>query len=148
MIRTIYLGGKIDGLSYEDATRERNIIKKKLRRIGIKGVDPMRGKGYLKGSKIDHDSVKFRSDCEMQDIISRDINDINNCDALVVLSGDQPSWGTAMEASYVHFHLNKPYFVISKNATRYGWLHFLASKVFPTTNDFIEYLKNFWNKEV
>jgi len=141
MIKTIYLAGRIEGLSYDEAVRLRNKAKKLFAKIGIKCLDPMRGKSSLKNVlRIDGS----QGSKDMQEVITRDIDDINRSSAMVILTGDDPSWGTGMEASYCHFHLNKPYFVVSKNTSRYGWLRFLAAKVKPTIEELVDYIDKFW----
>ena len=141
MIKKLYLSGSIRGLSYEDATRERNKAAKALREIGIETLDPMRGKEHLRESKsIGNDGTPF----EMQDIIARDLSDIRESDGIVVLTGDHCSWGTAIEFGFTYFKEEKPIFLISKDPSRMGWEKFLATRICSSIEELVSYLKRFW----
>jgi len=96
----------------------------------------------LKGAKsIGHDK---KSGYEMQEIIARDITDIREADGIIVLSGDHPSWGTAMEFSFTYFVERKPVFMISKDKSRYGWAGFLATKICSSLEELRDYLRDYW----
>lgn len=143
-IKSVYLGGRIDGISYKEATETRDIIVKQLNAFGITCYNPMRGKDDMKDCVIiDKQHTKF----EMQEIVSRDLFEIQKADALVIVSGDVPTWGTAMEAGFVigkYGIYQKPIFIYNKNSTdRFGWAYFLATKVFNDINEMIAYIINF-----
>jgi len=141
MIRKIYLSGRIDGLSYEAATAARKEAKQLLAKVGIDALDPMRGKDSLKNLEV----IDARTHtCEMQEIVTRDLADIRAADAVLVLTGDEPSWGTGMEAGYA-LAIGKPLFVISTKTARYGWLHFHAVKVYPKIEEMVRYISVFYN---
>ena len=143
MIKKLYLAGGIAGLTYKQATALREKAKDLLSDVGVKVLDPMRNEEDLKASKAI--GVDMQT-CEMQEIIARDLKDIKESDGIVILTGDTPSWGTGIEFGYTCFVEQKPVFMISKNASRYGWAHFLAVKVCPTIEDLVEHLKTKWRE--
>ncbi len=116
--RVVYLSGRIEGLSYEDATADRNKAKDILSRYAWDVLDPMRNKESLKGQGEIND--KLRSlDPSLTDaaIIFRDLDDIRRADVVIVLSGSHASWGTAMEWSYAAITLGKPVVVVDSEGT-------------------------------
>lgn len=143
MIKKLYLAGGIAGLTYKQATELRDKAKDLLSDAGIEVLDPMRNEGDLKESKAIGIDMQA---CEMQEIVARDLKDIKESDGIVILTGDTPSWGTGIEFGYTYFVEQKPVFMISKNAGRYGWAHFLATKVCPTIEDLVKYLKTKWRE--
>jgi len=145
VIKTVYLSGRINGLTYEQAREFRYKAILLLSNVGIQCLDPMRGKKILEGTTItDTMSSLSERKIEMQEIIARDLDDIDRSDAIIVQTGDEPSWGTGMEAGYA-LAKRKPIFVISQKEERCGWLHFNAVKVYPTIEQLVEYIDKFWN---
>ncbi len=140
-LKVVYLSGKIDGLSYNEATEIRNDIKLKLNSLGIKCLDPMRGKEYLKDGLINKDTIRE----DMQFIISRDLSDIDESDGIILTTGDTPSWGTGIEFGYMigKYGYIKPIFVVSNNKERHGWLRFLATYI-GSVDEIIEHIKQYW----
>ncbi len=113
--RVVYLSGRIAGLSYVDASRDRNKAKEDLLAAGWDILDPMRPQHMLEGQ--DHITVDSDSNMTDASIVFRDLDDIRRADALIVLSGSQPSWGTAMEWSYAAITLGKPVVVVDPEET-------------------------------
>lgn len=144
-IKTVYLSGRIEGISYDEANKTRNKIIESFNKYNIFCYNPMRGKELLKN--VDNiDSTNHN--IEMQEIVSRDLADIQKSDALIVTTGDSPSWGTAMEVGYIigkYGIYQRPIFVYMKcnYNSRYGWLNFLATKIFNDIDIMAEYIAKF-----
>jgi len=103
-ILTVYLAGRIDGLSKEEASDWREEAIKKLQAKGFVGVSPishgldLKVKSPLKRDQ-DRCSEIFQTDCDL----------VYRCDAVLAnLSVD--SIGTAQEIFYANQILNEPVF--------------------------------------
>jgi len=139
----VYLSGRVANLSYKEAIRERDILTDKLNAVGIKCRNPMRGKQHLTSCKTIDNSV-FKNGLTIQECINRDLNDVRNVDAVVVLTGDDASWGTAGEFYYATWICPKPTLVIAKNHVG-GWLEYYATRIVPDFDSAVEVLVH-WNK--
>jgi len=142
----VCLAGKISGLGYDDAMDKRLEFFDKANAIGIKCRSPLRGKSWLKNeSIINEETVKKR--LTLQEIILRDLHDIDRCNVVIILTGNEPSWGTGMEFAYAVLVAKKPVLVI---ADKYmgGWLDYYATKIVPNIDEAIEvlkYWKDYWD---
>ncbi|MFA7101248.1 MAG: hypothetical protein WC196_05910, partial [Bacilli bacterium] len=65
-------------------------------------------------------------------------------DAVVVLTGDDASWGTAGEFYYATWISKTPTLVIAKNYVG-GWLERYATRIVPDFESAVEVLKH-WKK--
>ena len=143
----IYLAGRIANLTYDEAMLFRDEMIKKLGVAGIKCRTPLRGKQHLKdGSKINGQMLE-KCGLSIQEIIQRDLSDLREVDALVVLTGDDPSWGTAGEFYYCTWIVNKPTIVVAKNYVG-GWMEYYATQIVPDFDQAVEVLKRwkkYWN---
>lgn len=144
---TVYLAGKISGLNYEEANKNRKEFVEKAKIIDIKCRNPLRGKSKLtEVNVIDLDAVSA-SGLSIQEIIQRDLNDIDNVDCVVILTGDAPSWGTSGEFWYATWIAKKPTLVIAKNYMG-GWLDLFSTKIVKDVDSAISvlaYWKDYWN---
>ncbi len=116
--RVVYLSGRIEGLSYEEATIDRIKATDSLRNAEWDVLDPMRHKETLKGQGVIDDKLRG-TDSSLTDaaIVFRDLDDIRRADVVIVLSGSQASWGTAMEWSYAAITHGKPVVVVDPEGT-------------------------------
>jgi|GEM_PF-2910729 len=141
----VYLAGRIANLSYEEAVRYRDELTLKLNKAGIKCRTPVRGKQHLQDSN--NITSEALGDLSIQEVIHRDLNDLREVDAVIILTGDSPSWGTAGEFYYSTWIANKPTLVIKRNYVG-GWIEHLATKVVPDFDSAVEVLKRwkkYWN---
>lgn len=139
----VYLAGRIANLSYDEAMASRDEVAKKLNKAGIKCRTPMRGKQHLKGSnKITGDA--FKNGLSIQEVIQRDLNDLREVDAILVLTGDNASWGTAGEFYYSTWITHTPTLVIAENHVG-GWMEYYATRIVANVDEAIEVLKH-WKK--
>lgn len=107
--KLVYLAGPISGLNYKDCTDWRTYAVSELKKSGIVGLSPMRGKEYLEAIARD---VAFTSDGDKyaiqgplstnRGIITRDRFDAMRCDVLLVnwLGAEKVSIGTVMEVAW------------------------------------------------
>ncbi len=142
----VYLAGRISGLSYDEALKDREKISEMLLKEGIRTLNPMRGKKFLSGVKniSDHENVNH----QMPEIIGRDLNDVNRSDCVLVLTGDSCSWGTSGEFWYATWIAKKPTLVIATNVP--GWLGYYATRIVPSMEEAVVVLKDwkrYWNGE-
>lgn len=145
----VYLAGRISGLNYDEAQHLRLKITEKLTRCGIKVRNPMRGKvRFLKSKgKITVDVVRQSEEAgaadsvTLQELILRDLHDLDRVNALVVITGDEPSWGTCGEFWYTTWVSKKPTLVISKNGDSISWLSHFATKIVKNEDEAVEVLK-------
>jgi nucleoside 2-deoxyribosyltransferase len=143
----VYLAGRIANLSYDEAIKERDELTKKLNDAGIKCRTPMRGKQHLSGKVITSDV--FKNGLTTQEVIARDLNDVKKCDAVVILTGDCASWGTAGEFYYATWVVHKPTLVIATNHVG-GWMEYYATRIVPNFDSAVTVLlhwKKYWNGE-
>ena len=144
----VYLAGRIANLSYDEAMASREVIIEKLYAVGIKCRTPMRGKQHLAGTeKITADA--FKDGLTIQEVIQRDISDVEKVNVVLVLTGDDASWGTAGEFYYATWISHTPTLVIAKNHVG-GWMEHLATRIVLDFDEAIKVLlhwKKYWNGE-
>lgn len=144
----VYLAGRIANLSYDEAVANRDELVEKLNKVGIKCRTPMRGKQHLAGTtKITQDA--FKSGLSIQEVIQRDLSDLCEVDALVVLTGDDASWGTAGEFYYCTWLAHIPTLVVATNHVG-GWMEYYATRIVPDFDAAVEVLshwKKYWNRK-
>ena len=142
----VYLAGRIANLSYAEAMASRSEMIEKLKAVGIKCRTPLRGKQHLENTrKIDSDA--FKNGLTINEVIQRDISDVGKVDAVVILTGDDASWGTAGEFYYATWISETPTLVIAKNYVG-GWLERFATRIVPDFDSAVNVLthwKKYWD---
>jgi hypothetical protein len=144
----VYLAGSIQGLSYEESQKERKELSDKLSRINIACRNPLRGKKDIVGNIKHISDVSYYDKCSMRELVQRDLQDIEQCSAVVVLTGDKASWGSAMEFAYACFIAEKPTLVICKDKNISGWLKYYATKIVSSIEEAVDVLEDwsyYWN---
>ena len=142
----VYLAGRIANLSYDEAMKDRLETIKRLNEVGIKCRTPMRGKQHLASSKK-ITATAFTNGLTIQEVIQRDISDVEKVDAVLVLTGDDASWGTAGEFYYATWISHTPTLVIAKDHVG-GWMEHYATKMVTDLDEAIVVLKHwkkYWN---
>lgn len=142
MIFNVYVSGRVTGLSYEEVIQYREQVYTQLKQRNIGVIDPLRGCENLKGKVFNDFNVPY-----MNEVVLRDLSDVSRCDAVLVLTGDYLSWGTALEFSYATFVVKKPTVVIATNGLREGWLNHFATRVVGDLDEAIlvlEHWKQYW----
>jgi len=144
----VYLAGRIANLSYEEAVSSRDEFIHKLSKIDIKCRTPMRGKQHLSKSN-NLTAEAFKNGLSVQEVIQRDLSDLDEIDAMILITGDSPSWGSAGEFYYCTWIVKKPTLVIAENYVG-GWMEHYATRIVPTCDDAVEVLKHwkkYWNRK-
>lgn len=80
---TVYLGGPIRGLSYQEASDWRNEAIRRLSDVGMKCLSPMRNKELIKDEEKITDSYESLKGYSSKDIFNRDKFDVINSDILL-----------------------------------------------------------------
>ena len=144
MNRSLYLAGKMNDLTYEEASGWRMYIQKELKNYNVNVLSPMRNEDF---SNIGNDVItdkNFTNEYK-KEIFMKDVTDIMNCDDVVInFMNEQPSFGSNWEMGYSYF-ANKIIYAI--NVPDYLQKHpfFIASVnyCFNDINKFINfYIKN------
>lgn len=126
-MKTIYLCGPINGRTDAEASDWRELVKTLWKGPTL---DPMR-RDY-RGRELDPGIAA--------EIVAGDIEDIQNCDALLVFF-DKASVGTAMEVFYAKHVLGKPVVVVNASKSKLSpWLVFHSDAQFDYVVDALEFL--------
>jgi nucleoside 2-deoxyribosyltransferase len=145
--RKVYIGGSLDYRSVQEVYQEHEHINQLLEEKGFVSLDPMRSKWsiFLGQEKIE------RSDRTMQEIVGRDLQDLNECDFHLILTGERASWGTAIEMGYSIFVTKKPVILVVGDFREYerakeqrSWHTFLAVRVVNSFEEAVDYMSNYW----
>jgi nucleoside 2-deoxyribosyltransferase len=94
----VYLAGKMEAITLEEAQKWRNKVKAILEPHNIKTLDPCR-------------RIHNFEDRYLKRIFELDLLDIRNADVIIAdleNIGETPSHGTAMELFYANYMLEKP----------------------------------------
>jgi nucleoside 2-deoxyribosyltransferase len=123
-MKTVYLCGGINGLTDAECKNWRS--QAALLLPGINVLDPMtrdyRGK----------EAENFKA------IVDGDLSDITMSD-IILVKGDRPSWGTAMEIVYAH-QLQKLVVVFGVVESCSPWLRYHAQALFQTIEESCQYI--------
>ena len=109
----VYLAGGIAGLAGVDAVEWRGAAMLALATRNIESLDPMRAKLHLAHQKRISENFNDYANAGVfftsRGIMTRDFNDVQRCDALLVnlLGAKKPSLGTIMELAWA-YALQKP----------------------------------------
>lgn len=101
-MKNVYLAGPITGQTFEGCTDWRQFAIKDLRRSGITGLSPLRGKEYLKKVGVLGDEYQDIPLSTARAITTRDRWDATRCDIILVnlLGATRVSIGTVMELAW------------------------------------------------
>ena len=109
MSKLVYLAGPIDGCSYGECTNWRERTIEELKKYGIIGISPMRGKEFLRNYPVIRDEISNNVLATDDAITARDQWDVRRSDAILFnLEGAQKiSIGTMIEYGWANA-FNKP----------------------------------------
>lgn len=122
---TIYLCGGINGLSDHECRTWREVARARLEYHQHQTLDPMRR------------DYRGKEDESVDAIVAGDLEDIANCDALLV-NATRPSWGTAMEIVYAHQRGKRIVAAVGEGPVS-PWLRYHC-EVVPTLQDALDAL--------
>lgn len=147
MKTTIYLGGTFSNQEIGKLIDRRKDIKNNIFfscGSDIKILDPLRDKFICNSSKLtDKMEKNYEENFTCNEIVHRDIRDINNSDILL-MDLIEPSIGSSMEIMYASFY-NKIIIVVTTNPLirLHPWINSLSTKIFENMDDAIDYIRNY-----
>lgn len=125
-MKKIYLAGPLFDCNENEKKEWRELCKKELNKKFIL-LDPMRNK--FKEEEITH----------RNEIVNFDLVDIMNCD-IVLANCWKVSVGTSIEIFFAHQN-HKIVVVVGKEEKLSPWIIYHATKILPTIEDGIKYIK-------
>lgn len=132
MYRGIYLAGPITGLTFEDATHWRELVKSHFRHmLRAEVFDPMRG--------ITRDVYStFVADAMIAEYLMRDLTDIDRCDFILVnwapCQLDKPSVGTCIEIGYAMAKGKRIISIVDPEKPCHPWIPLVSDVCVPDLN--------------
>jgi nucleoside 2-deoxyribosyltransferase len=110
---TVYLGGQITGLTYDEARDWRTDAIAKLDAAGIAGICPMRAQEHLRAHGVLAGSHEDNVTTTSHAIMQRDHYDCLECNIMIanVLGMSRISAGTTMEIAWC-YHEHKPVILV------------------------------------
>lgn len=109
IIRSVYISGQMTGRSMREVREEREKVVRLITAIGIKVLDPLRGKDVSDDAML---NAQGNGTMPTTSLVERDLTDVTQTDATIVLTGDGISFGTTFEWSWARSH-GKPVFVVA-----------------------------------
>lgn len=147
----IYLSGSMGGRFAEEIKAERAEASESLAKIGVHAVDPAAAEAQLWG---EHNKAKIQTNMKMQimeAMVKRDKWLIRRCDAVLILSGDNPSDGTWHETAYA-LQMGIPVIMIAPRRCQaknplVGWSNILVKDIVPDLKRACSLIKHKYLKE-
>ena len=141
---TVYLGGSIRGLSYEEAIKWREEASKRLSDVGIKSLSPMRNKGLINDEQKITNSYDNLKGYSSKDLFMRDKFDVIRSDIILIniLNQKVVLIGSLFELAWGHL-LNKYCIVVVNPNSVYAKHPFIkesASIMFDDLDEAIDYI--------
>lgn len=136
MNKSVYLAGPITALSYADSTCWRLQARTALSALGIDSLDPLRGKTFLAHKQAGEiEKAAAMQGLTPRQIVTRDLNDIRQCDLLLanlmdVKKNGSVMMGTPMEMFFAAHDLDKPVVAVANDYTG-PWLEHFCIRVVP-----------------
>lgn len=128
-MRSVYLSGPINGMTDEQCMAWRQSAAHSIRLAGSTVIDPM--SRDFRGREEEH----------AEDIVSRDKEDIESCDVLLV-NANNPGWGTAMECLYAIYMGKRvvAFATYSSAPSISPWLRCHAHAIFDSLDSAVAYI--------
>lgn len=135
-MKIVYLSGTITGRPKKEVLAERKRATDLLKAAGFLVFDPVSLEKNTPGAnfKINH------SKQDMDVFIRKEKRAIENCHAMLLLTGDIPSDGSWMEAAYMRYKLNAPVIMVSPlraSGKLTSWSNVEMTKVVATVEEAI-----------
>lgn len=145
-MKIIYLAGQLTGRSKKDAIAERNQAAKLLKKAGFLVFDPLsiESSDKYKGPVF----PKNPSNHDMRIYVRKEKNAIENCHAVLLLTGDVPSDGSWLEMGFALYKCRIPVVLISKlrsSGELVSWSNVEASSVVPNMQQAVTELTRLLN---
>lgn len=139
-MKIVYLAGTLTGRNKKQVLQERKRATVLLQQAGFIVFDPV----SIEKNQI---GLKFKSDnnlATMAVYVRKEKNAIENCHALLVLTGDKPSDGTWYEMAFAKYKCKIPVVLVAKlrfQGKLVSWSNVEASAVVPSLAKAVQALK-------
>lgn len=146
--KRIYIAGKMSGRNMAEVIKERFIAMSMLLANGFIAIDPQADHFATKNFNVATLNINETTGDDMQgilnltdaEIVEQDKKLMSQCNAVLVLTGDDISSGTWLEFGYAKYFLNIPVVVIAQNPTT--WTRNEASAVVKDIKEAINWFKD------
>lgn len=136
----VYLAGAMHGRLGKDVLQERENARNICKELGLKPYDPSEDE-FVKAHQII--DVKPNLKC-MKQFVEKDFKNLDRCKAIVVLTGDKSSAGTAWEMARMHYKHKRPIILVAPRMYDKMMVNFttiLATKICATQLQALKWLK-------
>jgi nucleoside 2-deoxyribosyltransferase len=127
----VYLAGAMHGRLGRDVLNEREAARAICKDLGIRAYDPAEDE-VIHSSQIIDAKPNLR---RMRWFVDKDFRNLDQCRAIVVLTGDRSSSGTAWEMARMYFRWRRPIILVAPKMHDRRLVNFttiLATKICPT----------------
>lgn len=139
----VYLSGQMHGRSIEDVMRERDNATAYLREHNFDVTDPAKSETSLFKETF---PTELPYDL-MEAFVRKDLALLEECDAVIYLSGDTPSYGSLYEVIRAKELLGLPVFVVAPKHYDFRIVDFMTVMedgfIFPNVKEAVESLVNY-----
>lgn len=140
VIYDAYLGGAMHGRLGRDVLTERENARSICKQLGLKPYDPSEDE-FIKPHQIIDAKPNMK---RMRWFVKKDFRNLDQCRAIVVLTGDKSSAGTAWEMARMYFKHRRPIILVAprmfdRQLTNFSTV--LATKICATQMAAFRYLK-------
>ncbi len=141
----VYIAGSMHGRFGADVLDERERAKTICYALGLTYYDPAEDETISPSRLIDSKPNMKR----MHWYVRKDFKHLDRCKAIVVLTGDNSSSGTAWEMAYMHFIYGRPIVLVAPRMANKQLTNFttvLATKICATQTQAFTYIKRRLNQ--
>ncbi len=140
LVYDCYLAGGMHGRLGRDVLTERENARSICKQLGLKPYDPSEDE-LIKAHQIIDAKPNLR---RMKWFVQKDFRNLDRCKAIVVLTGDKSSAGTAWEAARMYFVWKRPIVLVAprmydRQLTNFSTV--LATKVCATQAQALRWVK-------
>ena len=136
----VYLAGAMHGRLGRDVLTERENARNICKDLGLKAYDPSEDENVRPHIVIDSKPDIRR----MKWFVKKDFKNLDKCKAIVVLTGDRASAGTAWEMARMYFRHRRPIVLVAPrmyDRTLVNFSTILATKICATQLSALRWLK-------
>lgn len=140
LIYDCYLAGAMHGRLGRDVLTERENARNICKQLGLRPYDPSEDE-FVKPHQIIDAKPNLK---RMKSFVKKDFHHLDRCKAVVVLTGDKSSAGTAWEMARMYFKHRRPIVLIAPRMYDKQLVNFttiLATKVCATQLQALRWLK-------
>lgn len=140
LIYDCYLAGAMHGRLGRDVLTERENARNICKQLGLKPYDPSEDENVKPHQIIDaKPNIK-----RMKGFVKKDFHNLDRCKAVIVLTGDKSSSGTAWEMARMYYRHRRPIVLVAPRMYDRQLVNFttiLATKICATQLQALRWLK-------